>query len=69
MRKKMVRLSNLELSTIKKAQSLVMKEGTNKIKCKCGWMPIVNNDFSLGNIVHIGLQCLMHLVNNPKCHK
>lgn len=65
MRKNMVRLSNFEHSLLKKAQNLVIKKGTNKIKCKCGWTPDID-DLSLGNITYIGIQCLNHYL---QCHK
>lgn len=68
MRNKLVRLSNLELALLKKAKEMVIKKGTNNIKCECGFKPEIN-DLSLGNIVYIGIQLLSHLLKNPECCK
>jgi hypothetical protein len=56
------------LVRLKEARNLIIRKGIDEIRCNCGFTPIIE-DLSLGNVIYIGIQLLIHLVENPQCQK
>lgn len=67
MRNKTIKMSDSEYEMVKKARELIVQKGTNSLVCiNCGWKP-ENVDLSYGGTVDVGVQFLLHFIDNPEC--
>jgi len=67
MKYKTVRLLELEYTKIRNLQHLVVRLGSNAVKCaNCGWQP-QKMSMTLGGTASIGADYLTHLLENPDC--